>query len=169
MPDLPDRPSNADRAALAQILAVINDHESCAAALREIQQIARSYPERSSARSSRVAWRLVFGRVVSTFFDPFRRLVKALEGLSIKKFIKSIKHPVCLIYHRCNTSLFSTRCRISSVPGTQPAPACRLVVSGACRRLAYSIFFRVSSSLFGSARRPRSADTPATWRGDFSC
>jgi hypothetical protein len=30
-----------------------------------------------------------------------------------------------------------TRYRSSSVPGTQPTPACRLVVRGACKRLAY--------------------------------
>ena len=36
----PDPPSNADRAALVQILAVINDRESCEGALEEIQRIA---------------------------------------------------------------------------------------------------------------------------------
>ena len=33
-------PSNADRAALAKILTVIDDHEGCEAALDEIQRIA---------------------------------------------------------------------------------------------------------------------------------
>ena len=38
--DPADPPSNADRAALAQILEVINDHQSCPEALHEIQRIA---------------------------------------------------------------------------------------------------------------------------------
>jgi hypothetical protein len=40
MADSVTPPSNADRAALAQILAVINDRESCQAAPEQIQRLA---------------------------------------------------------------------------------------------------------------------------------
>jgi hypothetical protein len=46
----------------------------------------------------------VVGCVASTVFEPFRCLVELLEGPSIEGFSKNIKHPVCSIYRRCNTS-----------------------------------------------------------------
>jgi hypothetical protein len=39
------------------------------------------------------------------FLSLLRPLVKVLEGPSIKDFGKNIKHSVCSIYRRCNTSM----------------------------------------------------------------
>jgi hypothetical protein len=40
MAERPSLPSNAERAALAQILAIIHDHQDCQAAMRAIQMVA---------------------------------------------------------------------------------------------------------------------------------
>jgi hypothetical protein len=54
--------------------------------------------------------------------------------------------------------LVFTRYRSSSLPGTQPTPACRLVVRGACKRLTYifqGFVFPGLIYVFSCARHPK--------------
>jgi hypothetical protein len=67
----------------------------------------RTFDDANLAKT--VRYSTVSGCVASTVFERFRHLAEALEGPSIGHFSKDIKHSVCSIYPRCNTSLSDVR------------------------------------------------------------